>query len=105
MYCQPNVGPEPFGITLVEALYAGLPVVTTALGGAREVVDATVGLAVRPEPDAVASALRPLLTDAAARRHLGARGPERARLLSDPAARLAELAAALATLGPAEARA
>jgi len=30
IHCQPNTGPEPFGIAFVEALYAGLPVVTTA---------------------------------------------------------------------------
>ena len=34
VFCQPNSGPEPFGIVLVEALYAGLPVVTSGFGGA-----------------------------------------------------------------------
>ena len=34
MFCQPNASPEPFGIVLVEALAAGLPVVTAASGGA-----------------------------------------------------------------------
>src|SRR5262249_16690754 len=33
IYCQPNTAAEPFGIALVEALLAELPVVTTALGG------------------------------------------------------------------------
>ena len=31
LHCQPNTGPEPFGIAFVEAMYAGLPVVTTAI--------------------------------------------------------------------------
>ena len=30
IHCQPNTAPEPFGLVFVEALYAGLPVVTTA---------------------------------------------------------------------------
>jgi glycosyltransferase involved in cell wall biosynthesis len=36
IHCQPNIGPEPFGITFIEALYAGLPLVTTSIGGAIE---------------------------------------------------------------------
>ena len=39
VFCQPNAGPEPFGVVFVEALYAGLPVVTSAFGGAVEVVE------------------------------------------------------------------
>ena len=38
VHCQANIGPEPFGICFVEALAAGLPVVTSAIGGALEVV-------------------------------------------------------------------
>src|SRR5262249_14761094 len=41
--CQPNRRPEPFGIVFVEALATGLPVVTSALGGAPEIVDAACG--------------------------------------------------------------
>src|SRR5262245_47777217 len=39
VHCQANVSPEPFGVAFVEALAAGVPVVTSAIGGALEVVD------------------------------------------------------------------
>ena len=55
VFCQPNSGPEPFGIVLVEALYAGLAVVTSAFGGAVEIVDATCGELTAPgDPQSVA---------------------------------------------------
>jgi glycosyltransferase involved in cell wall biosynthesis len=49
IYCQPNVRPEPFGLTFVEALAARLPVVATALGGPKEIVSADCGVLVPPE--------------------------------------------------------
>ncbi|HYJ81105.1 MAG TPA: glycosyltransferase, partial [Longimicrobiaceae bacterium] len=71
--CQPNLGAEPFGIACVEGLYAGLPVVATALGGPAEVVDARCGALVPPDdPAALAAALRRLLEDPHARARLGA---------------------------------
>jgi glycosyltransferase involved in cell wall biosynthesis len=65
VFCHPNIYiPEPFGIALVEALQAGLPVVTTAMGGAMEVVSAQCGFLVPPEDNvALADALRRLLTE------------------------------------------
>ena len=97
IYCQPNTRPDSYGLTFIEALYAGLPVVTAGIGGAMEIVDATCGVLVPPsDPTALADALRHLLGDAAARRTLGNAGPARARMLSDPSARVADLAAQLA---------
>src|SRR5262249_49606163 len=48
IHCQPNTGPEPFGIAFIEALYAGLPVVTTAIGGPMEIINDTCGVLVAP---------------------------------------------------------
>ena len=93
IHCQPNTGPEPFGITFVEALYAGIPVVTTAMGGAQEIVDDSCGILVRPDdPEALAAALRHLVQEGGLRKRLGAAGPNRARQLCDPATQIAKLA-------------
>lgn len=92
LLCQPNLGPEPFGITYVEAMYAGLPVVTAATGGALEIVTPETGLLV-PAGDApsLAGALRTLAGDPALRARLGAAGPARAAELCDPARQLRRL--------------
>jgi glycosyltransferase involved in cell wall biosynthesis len=93
IHCQPNSGPEPFGITFVEGLAAGLPVVTTAMGGALEIVDDTCGVLVAPEDaTALAATLRALVVDPNRRRRLCDGGPPRARQLCDPAERVRELA-------------
>src|SRR5712692_3701960 len=96
IHCQPNTGPDPFGITFVEALYAGIPVVTTAMGGAREIVDDSCGIMVRPDdPGPLAASLRKLIQDSALRKQLGAAGPTRGRKLCDPRAQLHKLHQAL----------
>ena len=90
--CQPNLGPEPFGIAFVEALGAGLPAVSTAIGGATEIIDETCGILV-PSNDqqALATALRRLIESPAERARLGAAGPRRARTLCDPATQMGRL--------------
>jgi glycosyltransferase involved in cell wall biosynthesis len=80
VYVQPNTGAEPFGQTFVEALLAGLPVVTSACGGALEIVDDRCGVLLPPGD----------------RARLGAEGPARARTLCDPAAQLDALRATVA---------
>ena len=96
IHCQPNTAPEPFGLVFVEALYAGLPVVTTAMGGACEIVTDECGvLAPSQDAQALAAALERLTTDPAERRRLGAGGPARARQLCDPASQLAALSDAV----------
>jgi glycosyltransferase involved in cell wall biosynthesis len=96
VYCQPNIEPESFGFTFIEALHAGLPVVTTAIGGALEIVDDSCGILVEPDdPDALAGALRRLIEDRELRTRLGAAGPARAITLCDPRTQMAHLANAL----------
>jgi glycosyltransferase involved in cell wall biosynthesis len=93
VFCQPNTGPEPFGIALVEALYAGLPVITSGLGGAAEIVDQTCGILTKPgDVDDVAAALRCLIRRRSIRRTLGSTGPARAHSLCDPARQLSAVA-------------
>ncbi len=93
IHCQPNTAAEPFGLAFVEALYAGIPVVTTALGGALEIVTDACGVLVAPGDTAgLRRALRTLVMDQAARQRLGSGGPSRARELCDPGRQLAALA-------------
>ena len=99
VFCQTNLGPESFGLTFIEALYAQLPVVTTALGGACEIINDTCGALVPPnDPVAVANALERLVRDPAQRARLGANGPPRARHLCDPPTQLGKLTTALELL-------
>jgi len=97
VFCQPNAAPEPFGIALVEALYAALPAVTTAFGGAAEIVTPECGVLVAPGDDAaLAAALRDMVMDAGARTRLGSAGPARAMAISDPVTQASRLEAAVA---------
>ncbi len=99
IHCQPNISPEPFGIALVEALYAGIPVVTTRMGGAIEIVNDSCGIMVPPnDPSALAAALEKLVADGEARRQLGNAGPARARELCDPRQQMELLRKTLLTL-------
>jgi glycosyltransferase involved in cell wall biosynthesis len=92
IHCQPNTHAEPFGIAFVEALDAGLPVVTFAFGGAAEIVTSACGILLPPaKRDALSGTLQRLVDDAALRRQIGAGGPARARSLCDPATQVARL--------------
>ncbi len=96
VYCQPNTGPEPFGISFVEALHAGLPVVTSNCGGAAEIVTPDCGVLVPPgDAAAVAAALGGLLTDPGRRAALSAAGPPRAADRCDPGRQTVRLGAAI----------
>lgn len=97
IYCQPNIAPDAFGLSFIEALSARLPVVTTALGGACEIVDDSCGVLVPPgDTRALAAGLRRLIEDERLRARLGDAGPARARKLCDPATQMKSFQEALA---------
>jgi len=92
IHCQPNTTPEPFGIAFIEALYAGLPVVTTAIGGGAEIVDDSCGVLVPPtDPAALAAVLGRMIADPATRKQLGSGGPLRAHELCGPQQQMTRL--------------
>jgi glycosyltransferase involved in cell wall biosynthesis len=99
IFCQPNHSPDTFGIVFIEAMAAGLPVVTTAMGGATEIVTDACGRLIPPgDARALAACLRTWIRTPALRRTLGDAGPARAVALCDPASRLCQLEHALAAL-------
>jgi glycosyltransferase involved in cell wall biosynthesis len=85
VYCQPNWMPEAFGLSLVEALHAGLPVVTSGIGGACEIVDGSCGVLTPPrDASALSAALGRLITDHHLRAQLGVHARLRPYEICDP---------------------
>lgn len=84
VFCAPARGRESFGIVLVEAMAAGLPVVASDIPGYREVVRRDHdGLLVPPgKPDALAASISNLLDDPGLAARFADAGRTRARRYS-----------------------
>jgi phosphatidylinositol alpha-mannosyltransferase len=111
LYLGPSTGGESFGIVLVEAMAAGLPVVASDTPGYDEVVtDDSQGLLVPPrDPAAFAAAAARVLDDDGLAERLRAAGPVRARdfdwsvtvgAIEDAYRDALEMGSAAATIGP-----
>jgi glycosyltransferase involved in cell wall biosynthesis len=97
IYCQPNTKPEGFGLTFVEAMHAGLPVVTSGIGGACEIVDRSCGILTPPgDVPALSSALDRLIVDRALNARLGAAARRRSESLCDVPRQMRRIQAVLA---------
>lgn len=70
---------EPFGIVLIEAMAAGLPIVATEVDGIPQVVEAGISAQLVPpaDSDRLAAAIRALVTDAGKRQELAIAGQQR----------------------------
>lgn len=80
LLCAPSLQGESFGLVLVEAMAAGVPVVASDIPGYADVLRTTCGLLVPPGDErALAAAIAALLGDEGRRRRLGSAGREMAR--------------------------
>lgn len=77
--------PEPFGLVIVEAMSAGVPVVATNAGGVPEIVeDGSTGILVPPgDEKSLAEAMIKILLDPELRKEMGEKGRIRTALLFD----------------------
>jgi phosphatidylinositol alpha-mannosyltransferase len=84
IFCAPSIGFESFGIVLLEAMAAGLPVVASDITGYRSVIrDGQEGLLVPPgQSGQLAQALRQVINQPDLRQKLGKSGRLRANQFS-----------------------
>jgi glycosyltransferase involved in cell wall biosynthesis len=105
MFVLPSLG-ECFGIASVEAMAAGLPVITTSVGGSPDiVVHGETGLLIEPnDPRGLGAALGRLLDDPALCHAMGVRGRTRAEHHFDGAANARELVSWIANVASVRSR-
>lgn len=81
----PSTWEEPFGLTCVEALAAGLPVITTRRGGIPEIVTGECAVIIKPDsnlPRQLANAISALTASPDRRKDMGAAAKKRAAMFS-----------------------
>lgn len=81
IHVVPSRWDEPFGLTVVEGLASGQPVVASATGGIPEVIAGAGFTFPREDPEALAEVLENLLRDPQLRRHWGVLARHRAEQL------------------------
>jgi glycosyltransferase involved in cell wall biosynthesis len=92
IYCQPNNKTEGFSLVFLEACSAGLPVVTTDLGSASELIDESCGVLI-PSGDipTLAASLKLLIQDTSLRKRLGIAASRRAEDLCNTEVQMRKL--------------
>lgn len=81
VFCSPSIGAESFGITLLEAMAAGKPIVAADIPGYRTILEeGREGVFCKPcDPDDLADKVITLLRDRKLREHMGRQGRAKAR--------------------------
>jgi glycosyltransferase involved in cell wall biosynthesis len=81
VFVQPSIWGEPFPLSVIEAMAAGLPVVSSSVGGLPEsVIDGETGLLVEPDnPEALANGMLKLIENKELPRRMGDVGAARAK--------------------------
>ena len=92
VFCQANTGSEGFSWAFMEASAASLPIITSAIGGAPEIVDDSNGRLVPPnDPQALTAALSIFIGQPERCRSMGAAGCRRVHEMCDRATQIRKL--------------
>jgi glycosyltransferase involved in cell wall biosynthesis len=82
IHVVPSRWDEPFGLTSLEGMASGLPIVASRTGGTPEIVSGAGLLFERDDAEGLASNLKRLLNDPALRKEYGRRARDRAETFS-----------------------